>query len=256
MFTDTHTHLYSKEFNGDTEAVIGRSLAALVTRFIVPSTSSEDHDLVSCLVESHPDIMFAAYGLHPTEINDATDIAAEINIVEQRLFGGRGCAVGEVGLDMYWSQKFVDKQLAALRAQFELSVKYNLPLIIHVRDAFDLMFEELKHWKGALRGVFHGFSGTTHQYKQLMDYGDFYFGIGGVVTFKNSSLPETVGDIALDRILLETDSPYLTPVPHRGSRNESCYIPLIADKVAEIKGVPVKLLSEITEKNCNRLFNL
>lgn len=257
VFTDTHTHLYSKEFVADIKQVVDRSLASSVCRLVIPSTSSKDHANVANLVEEYSNVMFAAYGLHPTDIGADTDIDFEIACVEKALIDSKSkaYAVGEVGLDMYWSSEFIDKQFAALRAQFELSLKYNLPLIIHVRDAFDAIFNELEPYKGRLRGVFHGFSGSVEQYRRLVDYGDFYFGIGGVVTFKNSTLSEVVAQIDINRIVLETDSPYLAPVPFRGKRNESSRVALIAQRVADIKGITMQTLSDITENNCNKLFN-
>lgn len=258
FFTDTHTHLYSKEFDTDVKEVVERSLNCGVHRLVVPSTSMDDHSKVADLVASYSGVMFAAYGLHPTEIGAQTDIAAEIESVECALNSGlsRAYAVGEVGLDMYWSQEFMDKQLEALRAQFDLSLKYHLPLIIHVRDAFDVMIEELKPYSGKLKGVFHGFSGSVEHYEMLMECGDFYFGIGGVATFKNSTLPSVIEKMDINRIVLETDSPYLSPVPHRGKRNESCNVALIAQRVADLKGVTKDDISIVTENNCNRLFNL
>ena len=257
-FTDTHAHLYSSDFLEDIDAVVSRAVENGIGRVVTPSTKITNHALNSALADKFPTNIFPAYGLHPTEIDAVTDLNKELDIVEEYLAmtGSKACAVGEIGLDLYWSQEFVEQQKLALHHQIELSFKYNLPIILHCRDAYEMMFGELERYKGRLRGVFHSFSGSVQDYHNILTFGDFYFGVGGVVTFKNSTLPELVKNIDLNRIVLETDAPYLTPTPFRGKRNESSYIPLIAAKIAEIKGITIDEVSEVTERNSSILFNI
>ncbi len=257
-FTDTHAHLYTNDFSEDIEQVVQRAIENGVTKVVTPSTKISNHTAARDLAHRFPNNIFPSYGLHPTEIDANTDLDAELKSVESIINdpSSKACAVGEIGLDLYWSQEFVEQQKIALHYQIELALKCNLPIIIHCRDAYEMMFEELERYRGELRGVFHSFSGSVEEYQYIKDLGDFYFGIGGVLTFKNSSLPEVVKQIDIERLILETDAPYLTPAPFRGKRNESGYIPIIAAKIAECKNISVEMVSEITERNSSKLFNI
>ncbi|MFI3322410.1 MAG: TatD family hydrolase [Rikenellaceae bacterium] len=254
IFTDTHSHLYSEQFEEDICQVVERAVKEGVTKMIIPATAYSNYAQVEELCAKFPDNMFAAYGLHPTDIDENTDIDFELQKLEEQIAKGGVVAIGETGLDMYWSVEHIDKQILSLRRHFELSIKYNLPLIIHVREAFDQIIEQLEPYRGKLRGVLHGFSGTFEQSQKILELGDFIFGIGGVVTFKKSLLPLAVAQIPLEKIVLETDSPYLTPTPFRGKRNESSYIPLIAKKIAEVKGIDIEVVARECEKNCKKMF--
>lgn len=250
MYIDTHSHLFTHEFDADIEEVISRASEAGVGKIIMPAVSPESYDDMERLAARYPGLLYTAIGLHPTEQGDMSE-------AERRLEAdaGRYVAIGECGLDMHWTPETIDRQKEILCRHFELSRAYGLPLVIHTREAFDIMIELLRRNPG-LRGVMHGFAGTAADYRAIKETGDFLFGIGGVVTFKNSRLPEVVAQMSLCDILLETDSPYLSPVPCRGRRNESANIPLIAAKIAEIKGCSVDEVEAVTTMNAERLFRL
>ncbi len=257
-FVDTHSHLFSTEFNGDRAAVRERAMQAGVTREILAAVDSSSHDRLFEVADSYPDALFAAMGLHPTSVNDNPNWKRELEIVKEHLASSRKFyAIGEAGLDLYWSKDFLKEQQIALRTQIELALEYDLPLILHTRDAWEQMIELLSEYKGSgMRAVMHGYSASELEYEKLEPIGDIYVGIGGVVTFKNSSLAATVRQIPLSRIVLETDAPYLTPHPYRGSRNEAQYIPLIAQQIAQIKGISVEQVAQITTTNAETLFCL
>ncbi len=257
-FTDTHAHLYSENFSEDIENVMQRAADNGVNRIVSASTSLENHADNRDFALKYPDMVFAAYGLHPTEINGDTNLEDELRAVERAItdYPTKCYAVGEIGLDLYWSSEFVEMQKEALHRQIAIAQRHNLPVIIHCRDAYAMMIEELERYSGGLKGVFHSFSGTAQEYHKILTLGEFYFGIGGVVTYKNSVLPSVVDVIDINRILLETDAPYLPPVPYRGKRNESAYVPIIALKVAEIKGVTLEELSLVTQSNAESLFGI
>lgn len=250
MYIDTHSHLFSPEFDTDVDIVIDSALERGVGKIIMPAICAESYDAMDSLAARYPDILYPTMGLHPTEEGSMEDVLTRF---EQKK--SRYVAVGECGLDLYWNPETIERQKEILRSHFELSQRFDLPLILHTRDAFAPMKELLSEYKG-LRGVMHGFAGTCQDYHEILELGDFLFGIGGVVTFKNSSLPEVVEAMSLDHIVLETDSPYLSPVPYRGKRNDSSRIPLIAAKIAEIKGVSMKEVEETTTRNALRMFNI
>ena len=257
MLVDTHTHLYDSAF-GDApgqDAAVERAIAASVERMVVPDENSLTRSEVLDLCGRWPGRLFPCAGIHPTEFGDNADreIRSLADFLETRR--KEVCAIGECGMDLYWSRDNIREQERVLRAQLDLSLQYSLPLIIHARDAIEPIFRILEDYRGkGLRGVFHAWSGSMESFRSLDKYGEWYVGIGGVVTFRKAAIGENVREIPLERILLETDSPYLTPVPHRGERNESAYIPIIANFVAGKKNVELPLVSEVTGENARRLF--
>jgi TatD DNase family protein len=252
---DSHAHLYSEEFDTDRDEVIKRAVANNVTQLIIPSTDMNDYNSMMNLCNAYPEICFPAVGLHPTSVKD--DYEQELDFVEKQLTLNKFVAVGEIGIDCYWSMDYIVEQRIAFEKQVKLAEQYDLPVIIHARDAFAEIFAILDRIHNPrTKGVFHGFSGTCEDYLKIKEYGTFKVGIGGVITFKNSKLPQVLDIISLDDILLETDAPYLTPHPYRGKRNESSYIPLIAQKIAEIKQLDVTEVAEITSRNAGMLFKL
>lgn len=255
QFTDTHSHIYDPQFSEDLLQVIDRARDCGVNNIIIPATSSDDYPKMEQL-SSQFDFIHLAYGLHPTEIDSSRNVANEIELLKSKIANFQIVAIGETGLDKYWSVEFLDQQKESLHTHIQLSIKHNLPLILHCRDAFSDMFEILEQYKGKTRGVFHGFSGGIDEVEQIKELGDFYFGIGGVVTFKNSKLIEVVKQIPLGRIVLETDAPYLAPTPNRGRRNEPSYIPIIAKYIASELGITLEYLSQNCEEATQRLFNI
>lgn len=271
-FIDTHTHLYDSAFGdaeGQSEAV-RRALNAGVIKMVLPDESSATRRGMLELCKKWPGVLFPCIGLHPTELsgdwkkelvlldeavaeaNTARPIAGEENH-EGKL---RFTAIGECGMDLYWTKDNAEIQEEVFRHQIELSLQASLPLIVHAREATEKIFKILDDYRGrGLRGVFHAFSGSLETFLKLDSYGEWYVGIGGVVTFKKAGIAEVIKDIPAERILLETDSPYLTPVPHRGERNESAYIPCIAAFVAERKKMDPEEFSNTVYNNSCRLFD-
>lgn len=259
MLIDTHNHLYDAQFDADREQVIVRAQEAGVRHLFLPAIDSESHEALFALCRSHPDTCHGMMGLHPTSVNGNPNFRTELGLVEQYLAappeGVRFCAVGEIGLDLYWSKDHLAEQTEALRAQIELALRYGLPAVIHTRDAWDAMCSVLGEFRGrGLKGIMHSFSGTAEHYAAIRGLGDFFFGIGGPVTYKKSTLAETVARMELSDLVLETDSPYLPPVPHRGERNEPANIPYICDKVAEIKNISAEEVARVTSANALRIF--
>ncbi len=257
-FIDTHAHLYDSQFDEDSKEVIARALEAGVTRMILPDVDEQSRQAMMELSDKYH-CLYPMVGLHPTSINDNPAWREELEQVERLLAecADRYCAVGEIGLDLYWSRDFEAQQREAFARQVEAALKYDLPVAIHCRDAWEALLESLAPFASCgLRGVIHAFTGTIDHYHELLKLGDFVFGIGGVVTFKRSALAAVVAQMSLSRIVLETDAPYLTPTPHRGKRNESAYIPLIAQVVADLHAVPLESLAEVTTGNACRVFGI
>ena len=253
-FIDTHTHIYDEAFSGEEDAVIGRALGAGVTTMIQPDVDSRERDAMFALVDRHPKELRAMLGLYPGSVDKAwrDEIDAMLRYRDRDVV-----AIGEIGLDYHYGAEFAAEQKEAFRVQLELAAGMGLPVNIHLREATDDFFSILAACAGhGLRGSLHAFSGSYETFTRVQKYGEWYVGIGGVVTFKKASLAEAVKRIPLDHIILETDSPYLTPVPQRGERNESMYIPLIAGKIAELKGIGEDEVAEVTTSNAKRLFNL
>ena len=253
-FIDTHTHLYDEAFTGEEDLIVVRAVEAGVTRMVLPDIDSQTREAMLSLADRHEGTLFPCIGLHPKSVNAGWQ--SEMLQVEKHL-DRKIYAIGEIGMDCYWSKEFIREQQAALKLQLELADKLSLPVIIHSRDSTELIINVLKECRQlSLRGVFHAFSGSVETFRELQKLGDWYIGIGGVLTYKKASIAETVKEIPLERILLETDSPYLTPVPFRGKRNESAYIPHIAARLAEQKGRDIAEIAEVTTENARKLFRI
>jgi TatD DNase family protein len=243
------------DFAADLDKVMARAQAADVHKFIIPGVDKASFGPMMNVVRQYPDLCFPCVGLHPTDVRH--DWQTEVKFVENQLKNGGFVAIGETGLDLYHSKDFVTEQCLAFERQLRLSVVYNLPLIIHVRDAFDILFEVLDKVKGfPLRGVFHAFSGTTEIFNRIRQYGQFKIGVGGVVTFKNAELANVVQQCELSDMILETDAPWLAPEPFRGQRNESSYLNHIVAKIAELKGCTPKDVEKVTTRNAIKLFKI
>ena len=255
-FIDTHTHLYDEQFREDAGAAVGRAAEAGVRKMILPDIDRNSREAMFSLAEKFSGTLFPCLGLHPTSVGPGWE--EELEEIEGMAMAGKGIrAIGETGMDCYWSKDFIQEQKEALEYQIRLAYEKNLPIIIHSREATGPIFEVLEKCRGIeMRGVFHAFSGSIETFRRLQKYGDWYVGIGGVLTYKKAAIAETVREIPLGRIVLETDSPYLTPVPKRGTRNESSYIPYIAGRLSEIKGTSIEETAEVTTSNARELFNL
>ena len=254
-FIDTHSHLYDEAFTSEEDLAVSRALEAGVTKMILPDIDASTRDAMFLLAERHPNILYPTLGLHPTSVS--TNWREEMDAMEKEVGKHKIWAIGEIGIDCYWSKEFLEQQKETFRIQLEIASKSDLPVIIHSRESTELIINILKDCKHLnLRGVFHAYSGSVETFRELQKLGDWYIGIGGVLTYKKASIAETVKDIPLERILLETDSPYLTPVPHRGKRNESSYIPHIAEKLAIQKGIGIEKAADTTTQNAQRLFRL
>jgi len=252
MFIDTHTHLYDAQFDEDRPEMIARALAAGVERMYLPNCDSGTLAAMQQLCAAFPDHCFPMMGLHPCSVKE--DYKKELKLVQHELETGKYVGVGEIGLDYHWDTTFVADQQEAFRLQTDWAIALNLPVIIHTRKSLEDGIAIVREkQQGSLKGIFHCFSGTVEEAKEIIELG-FYIGIGGVLTFKNSTLSETLSQIDLRHIVLETDAPYLAPVPYRGKRNESAYIPLIAHKLAGIKNCPVEAVAAITSENARKLF--
>lgn len=253
-FTDTHAHLYDEAFISEEDQAVERAVRAGVTRMILPDIDSQTREAMFSLADRHEGRIFPCLGLHPTSIG--ADWEKELATLEGWL-SRKIYAIGEIGMDCYWSKEFIREQQEALRIQLELADRLDLPVIIHSRESTELIINVLKECRHLnLRGVFHAYSGSRETYRQIERLGDWYIGIGGVLTYKKASIAGTVRDIPLDRILLETDCPYLTPVPFRGKRNESSYIPHIAARLSEILGKGIEEIAETTTANAEKLFRI
>lgn len=253
ILTDTHTHLYSKEFDADRSALIQKAIAAGVGRFFLPNIDSTSIPGMFMVEKEFPAHCFAMMGLHPCSVN--ADYQKELIVMEHWLSKRKFAAVGEIGIDLYWDKTFFEQQQDAFRTQIGWAKKYGIPYVIHSRNAFDETMAIVNEFKNEnIRAVFHCFSGSVAQAEQVIAAGNFKLGIGGVVTFKNSGLDKVVEAIDLKHIVLETDAPYLAPNPHRGKRNEPDYIVLVAQKIAEIKGISIEEVAAVTTQNSFDIF--
>ena len=262
MLIDTHSHIYEPEFDSDREQALQRCIEHDVQMLLLPAIDGESYERMFDLARQHPQMVRPMMGLHPTSVNEnphwQRDLAQVEAFLQQPPQGvDRFWGVGEIGLDFYWSKEYKEEQIAAFEAQVEMAIKYDLPIVVHTRDAWAEMCEVMEKFAGrGVRGVFHAFSDDVDSYQKLKKCGDFLFGVGGVVTFKKSKLAEVVKQMDLADIILETDCPYLTPVPHRGERNESSYVRFICAKVAELKDVDYQLVADQTTANAKRIFKL
>ena len=254
MFIDTHTHVTDEAFRGEEEAVVERAVAAGVGKMLLADVGSEERGPMFAACRRYPGVLYPMLGLHPENVKE--NWQDELSELENWL-PKHPVAIGEIGLDSHWNVTFKEQQKEALRAQFELAARLNLPVNIHLRDAtedFLAVVKDCAHLH--LRGNMHAFSGSLETWKELCRWGDWSIGVGGVLTFKNARLPEVVAAIPLEKILLETDAPYMAPVPLRGTRNEPANIPIIAAKVAEIKNIPIEEVERATTANATKLFAL
>ncbi|MBC5837550.1 TatD family hydrolase [Flavobacterium muglaense] len=254
IFTDTHTHLYSEEFEQDRTEMIQRAIDAGVSRFFIPAIDSSCTASMYALEQQHPEHVFLMMGLHPTYVKE--NYLEELKHVEEELAKRKFYAIGEIGIDLFWDKTFLKEQQAAFRTQIQWAKKYKLPIVIHCRDAFDEVFEVLEQEKSDdLFGIFHCFTGTYEQALQAISY-NMKLGIGGVVTFKNGKIDQFLNQIDLKHIVLETDSPYLAPIPFRGKRNESSYLVNVATKLSQIYDCTIEEIAAITTQNSKTIFGI
>ncbi|AKA35484.1 TatD family hydrolase [Flagellimonas lutaonensis] len=254
VLTDTHTHLYSEAFDEDRKEMMSRAMQAGVKRFFVPAIDSTYTQAMLDLEAAYPENVFLMTGLHPTHVKE--NYKEELEHVERMLSQHTFYAIGEIGIDLYWDKTFFKQQQEAFRQQIRLAKKNKLPIVIHCRESFDEIFEILEEEKDeVLRGIFHCFTGTLEQANKALDY-NMKLGIGGVVTFKNGKIDQFLNQIDLRHIVLETDAPYLSPVPYRGKRNESAYLKLVLEKLATLYGVSQKHIANITTDNSKEVFGI
>ncbi len=255
-FIDTHTHIFEPEFSEDRAAAVLRAIEAGVGTLCLPCINSSSLERMESMCKDFPDVCRAMIGLHPTELGD--DYHSVLDMFYNRLKGAHNyIAIGEVGLDFYWDDTRKKEQIEVFSSQIEWACEMNLPLAIHSRSAFDELYSVMESFRSRnISGVFHCFSGSEDEARKLLSFDGFYLGVGGVVTYKNSTLPSVLAGVPLERLLLETDSPYLAPVPKRGKRNESSFIPYIANKLAEIYSCPVEHVAAVTTANARKLFKL
>lgn len=251
---DTHAHLYSKQFSNDRPAMLQRAREAGLSKILLPAIDAESHENMLKLEEENPGFCLAMMGLHPCSVKE--DYERELKIIEDYLANRSFIGVGEIGLDFYWDLTFKEQQFKAFHRQIEWALHYDLPIAIHSRNANDECIQVVReHQKGGLKGVFHCFSGTVDQARHMIELG-FYLGIGGVLTFKNGGLDKVLEEIDSRHLVLETDAPYLAPVPFRGKRNESSYLTYVAQKLADLKQTNVQEIIDQTSQNAQNLFGL
>lgn len=252
MFIDTHTHLYLEEFNADRSALIKRAISNGIDKFYLPAIDASSHEDMLKLEAEFPDHCIAMMGLHPCSVKE--NYESELALVRKYLDERKFAAVGEIGIDLYWDKTFIKEQEIAFRKQIDWALEFNYPIVIHCRSAFNEIYSILNSYTKLPKAIFHCFSGNTEEAKKIIDLGNFKLGIGGVVTFKNSGLDKVVEEIELEHLVLETDAPYLAPVPFRGKRNEPSYLLEVARKIAQIKDVSTSEVGEISSKNAAFIF--
>ncbi len=254
MLTDTHTHLYSEAFDDDRGAMMQRAFNEGITRFFIPAIDSSYTEAMYQLEKDYPENVFLMMGLHPTSVKE--NYEEELAHVEAQFKKRTFYAVGEIGIDLYWDKSTLEIQKTAFKHQIQLAKKHKLPIVIHCRESFDEIFEVLETEKDEnLFGIFHCFTGTYEQAQRAIGF-NMKLGIGGVVTFKNGKIDQFLNRIDLKHIVLETDSPYLSPVPYRGKRNESSYLSLVSKKVAELYNISEKEVASITTQNSKEIFSI
>ena len=253
---DTHSHLFLEEFSEDLPQVIERARSAGVTHIFMPNIDSTTIDSMLSVCNAYKDYCFPMIGLHPTSVN--ADYEKELEIVARELRSfNKYIAIGEVGMDLYWDKTFLKEQQIVLDKQINWALEYDLPVVIHCRDAFGYIYNVLEPYKNtSLKGVFHSFTGTDDEAARILEFSGFLIGINGVVTFKKSRLPEVLTKIPLEKIVLETDSPYLTPVPNRGKRNESAYVKDTLMKVSDIYRMSPEAVGRVTSENALKVFGM
>lgn len=252
VLIDTHTHLYLPEFDADRPETIQRALKQGVERFYLPAIDSRVIDKMFEMEAAYPHQVHAMMGLHPCSVKE--NVEEELELVNEWLSKRPFCAIGEIGIDLYWDKTTLDLQIKAFKTQIAWAKKLDLPIVIHSRESTELILEILEDEKEErLRGILHCFTGTVEQAEVANSLG-FYLGIGGVITFKNAGMDKVVSDLPLDWLVLETDAPYLAPVPFRGKRNESSYLKIVAEKVAEVKSVDLLTVANATTSNAKKIF--
>jgi len=251
---DTHAHVYSEELKPDLEGVVRRAQLEGIDKIYMPAIDSSCMDAMLDLETKYPQLCIAMMGLHPCYVKE--NYQAELKLVEQWLAQRKFCAIGEIGLDFYWDKTFVSQQQEAFKLQMQWALDYDLPICIHTRNAMGETIEAVKPFaKKGLRGIFHCFSGSKESAQQIIGMG-FHLGLGGVLTYKNAGVAEAIKDIPMEWLVLETDAPYLSPVPYRGKPNEPSYMIEVAKKLADIKNMPLHEVSEITTRNAEGIFKL
>lgn len=253
---DTHSHLFLEEFSEDLPQVIERARSAGITHIFMPNIDSTTIDSMLSVCNAYKDYCFPMIGLHPTSVN--ADYEKELEIVARELKSfNKYIAIGEIGMDLYWDKTFLKEQQIALDKQINWALEYDLPVVIHCRDAFGYIYNVLEPYKNtSLKGIFHSFTGTDDEAARILEFSGFLIGINGVVTFKKSHLPEVLTKIPLEKIVLETDSPYLTPVPNRGKRNESAYVKDTLMKISEIYRMSPETVGSVTSENALKVFGM
>ncbi len=254
MLIDTHSHIYSEDFIHDRDEALQRAYESGVKKIVLPNIDSGSIKHMLDLSDAYPHLCYPLMGLHPTSVDE--DYKEELQAIDYWLEKRKFYGIGEIGIDLYWDKKFIEEQKDAFRYQIKLAKKYDLPIVIHVRNSFEETYQIVKEEQdGSLKGVFHCFTGSENEADKIIDLG-FLLGIGGVLTFKNSTISEVLKSVDINKLVLETDSPYLAPVPKRGKRNESSYLMYVAQKIAELYNVPVARVAEITTTNARDLFGI
>lgn len=254
MFIDTHSHIYSEDFIHDRDEALKRASESGIKKIVLPNIDSGSIKHMLDLADAYPHYCFPLIGLHPTSVED--DYREELDAIEYWLQRRKFYGIGEIGIDLYWDSKYAEEQKEAFRYQIQLAKQLNLPIVVHVRNSFNETYQIVKEEQdGTLKGIFHCFTGTEEEAKQITDLG-FLLGIGGVLTFKNSDLDQVISNVDPQHLVLETDAPYLAPVPKRGKRNESSYLIHIAQKLAEVYHLPLTRIAEITTSNARDLFGI
>jgi TatD DNase family protein len=252
---DTHSHIYLPEFQDDKPAMLQRAESQGITKILLPAIDSSTHESMLALEKENPSLCVSMMGLHPCSVK-AGDYKDELQQVYNYLTSRSFVAVGETGLDFYWDKTFVNEQYDAFNEQIAWALEFDLPVVIHSRDSIDECLEVItRNQNGKLRGVFHCFSGNVDQARKIMDLG-FYLGIGGVLTFKNAGLDKVMQEVSLEKVVLETDAPYLAPVPYRGKRNEPAYLRYVLEKLSIIRNMTMQEVAELTTANATALFRL
>ena len=255
MFIDTHAHVYLSEFDNDREAIVNNALQEGVERILLPNIDLETISQLRKCTASHPNIFKGMMGLHPGSVKE--DYRSQLDAIKKELYANAYIAVGEIGIDLYWDKTYFKEQVIAFREQIDWALDLQLPIVIHARDSFEEIAQVLDEYRETdLKGVFHCFSGSSDQMKKALSFKNFLLGIGGVLTFKNGGLDKIIHEAPIDRLVLETDSPYLAPTPNRGKRNEPAYIRLVAEKLALVLNLPIETIEKTTSQNALQLFNL
>lgn len=255
QLTDTHAHLYLKEFDSDREQVVRKALLNHVSKIILPNIDSSSIEPLKQLHGIFPSVTYPLMGLHPVSVKE--NYEEELKTIQLELRNGKYYGIGESGIDLFWDTSFIEQQKRAFAIQIEWSIEYDLPVIIHARESFEEIFRILQNFKHhPLKGIFHAFTGNADQAKKIINDFGLYLGIGGILTFKNAGLDKVIHGVSLDHIVVETDSPYLAPVPYRGKRNESTYIIHIAEKLAQIKNMNISDIAVVTTANAKKIFKI